>query len=117
MIFSRKIPGPVLWDTSYTTAIPMRFLANGFGSINGNTSFQYRVTLTETYPQVLLFNINSNSLSPVFPFSNSFPNKTSITMRVEDYMKTGCRLIFDNGVEYYSAAEVYENAYLTMNRN
>lgn len=112
--FQRRMPGDILWDTSYTASVPIRFLSNGTGEINGNISFQYRLSLTTDYPVLTLTNIQN--LSTIYTFPNSFLNRTSISMRIEDFSNAGGTLIFNNGVSYYSSNETYEQSHLSIAR-
>ena len=114
VLFSKMSPGLAACDTTYNTSVQIKFLPNGTGELNDSVSFQYKVNLTESYPQLILYNIQNFSL--IFPFPNSFLNTSSIEMTIEMYANTGCQLSFSNGVSPYSPTDVYESSYLIMSR-
>jgi hypothetical protein len=112
--FHRRSPNNVLWDTTYTTSLQILFSPDGNGKINGIQSFQYRISPTESYPEITLSNVSN--LSSVYSFPNSFLNSANIKMRVEEYTNTTYWLIFSNGVSYYSTTNPYEESWLLITR-
>lgn len=105
--FHRRTPGNIMWDTAYTTAIPIRFLPNGIVELNGSSACSYTIKRVGPTPQLVLYNIQN--LLPIYPYSNSFLNASIITMSIE-YFNSRYDFTFDNKVSYYSTSEVHENS-------
>jgi len=113
VLFGRTTPSYVTWDTSYTTQVQIRFFPDGAGRLNGNVPFQYSINLTNSYPEVLISNIQD--LSSLYPFSYSFLNNGTIKMTIEFYTKEGCRAYFTNGVPF-PYTQVYESSFLYIKK-